>query len=83
MTTAVKDLLKAALSLEPGERAHLARELLDSVDASALDAASEEDAERSWNEELTRRREKIARGDASFRSLEDLEKRVEKVLGGG
>jgi hypothetical protein len=83
MTTAAKDVLKAALTLEPDERAQLARELLESVDASALDVAIEEDAERSWNEELARRREKIARGDASFRSLEDLQDRVDKVLGGG
>jgi hypothetical protein len=36
-----------------------------------------------WNEELARRREKIERGDATFHSLDELEKRVGKALRGG
>jgi hypothetical protein len=78
MTTAAKEIFEAALKLDPADRAHVAHGLLES-----LDAAPDEDAERLWNEELARRREKIERGQATFHSLDELQKRVEKALGSG
>ncbi len=78
MSTAARGVLEAALKLDPTERAHVAQELLES-----LDAAPDEDAERLWNEELARRPEKIERGEATFHSLDELQTRVEKALGGG
>jgi len=72
-----KEIIEAALKLDPIERARVAHELLDS-----LEAAPDEDAERLWNEELARRREKIERGEAVFHPIEELQKRVKKALGG-
>ncbi len=72
------DIFDAAMGLDPIERRRLAYELLES-----LDAAPDEDAERLWNEELARRREKIERGEAVFHPLEELQRRVMKALGGG
>jgi len=72
------DIFDAAMGLDPTERRRLAYELLES-----LDAAPDEDAERLWNEELARRREKIERGEAVFHPLEELQRRVTKALGGG
>ena len=46
-TMSAKEIIEAALKLDPIERARVAHELLDS-----LEAAPEEDAERLWNEEL-------------------------------
>jgi Putative addiction module component len=71
------DIFDAAMGLDPIERRRLAYELLES-----LDAAPDEDAERLWNEELARRREKIERGEAVFHPLEELQRRVTKALGG-
>ena len=76
--SAAKEIFEAAIRLDPADRAHVAHRLLES-----LDAAADEDAERLWNEELARRREKIERGEASVHSLDELQKRVEKALGGG
>jgi putative addiction module component (TIGR02574 family) len=78
MSGAAKAVFRAALKLDPAERAQVAQGLIES-----LDAAPDEDAERLWNAELARRREKIERGEATFHSLEELQKRVEKALGGG
>jgi hypothetical protein len=78
MSSAAKEIFEAALKLDPDERAHVAQGLLES-----LDAAPDEDAERLWNEELVRRQEKIERGEATFHSLDELQRRVTKALGGG
>jgi len=78
MSLVAKEIFEAALKLDPADRAHVAHGLLES-----LDAAPDEDAERLWNEELARRREKIERGEATFHSLDELQKRVSKALDGG
>lgn len=63
------------MKLDPADRAHVAHGLLES-----LEAAPDEDAERLWNEELARRREKIERGEAQFRTLDEMQRRVSKAL---
>jgi hypothetical protein len=78
MSTVAKEIFEAALKLDPADRAHVAHGLLES-----LDATPDEDADRLWNEELARRREKIERGEGTFHSLDELQKRVDKALGGG
>lgn len=77
MSSAAKEIFEAALKLDPADRAHVAHGLLES-----LEAAPDADADRLWNEELARRREKIERGEAQFRSLEEFQKRVSKALDG-
>jgi len=78
MAATAKEIFEAALKLDPADRAHVAHGLLES-----LHAGPDEDAERLWNEELVRRREKIERGEATFHSLDELQRRVEKSRGGG
>jgi hypothetical protein len=77
MSGAARTILDSALRLDPAERARIAHELLESVEP-----APEGDVERSWNEELARRREKIERGEAVFHSLAELRDRLDKELGG-
>ena len=76
--TVAKEIFEAALKLDPADRAHVAHGLLES-----LDAPPDEDAERLWNEELARRREKIESGEATSHSLDELQKRVDKALSSG
>ena len=56
MTT--KEIVDAALKLERKERAHLASQLIDSLDAEEENLSPEE-WERLWTEEIDRRMEEL------------------------
>jgi hypothetical protein len=78
MTRAADAILDAALKLDLAERVRIAHELLESVEP-----APEKNAERAWNQELARRREKIERGEAVFHSLDELRERLHEELSRG
>jgi putative addiction module component (TIGR02574 family) len=70
-----KDILEAALELEPAERARIAQQLLDSIDGGAnggLDAG--------WLEELERRARDIDEGRALFVSWTEARQEIEEGL---
>ena len=66
-----KDILEAAMELEPVERAKIAQELLDSIDGGANGGL---DAE--WIAELERRAREIDEGRAQFVSWSDVQARI-------
>lgn len=78
MSAAAKDIIEAALKLDPAERVHVAEAIWESVD----DEDPAEDVERLWNEELARRRQKIESGQARFFSIDELKARAQKILRG-
>jgi putative addiction module component (TIGR02574 family) len=70
-----KDILEAALELEPAERARIAQQLLDSLDGGAnggLDAV--------WIEELERRARDIEEGRVQFVSWTEARQEIESGL---
>ena len=70
-----KDILDAALELEPAERARIAQQLLDSLDGGANGGL---DAE--WLEELERRARDIDEGRVSFVSWSEARQEIEESL---
>jgi putative addiction module component (TIGR02574 family) len=70
-----KDILEAALELEPAERARIAQELLDSLDGGANGGL---DAE--WLEELERRARDIDEGRVQFVSWTEARQEIEDGL---
>jgi putative addiction module component (TIGR02574 family) len=75
MSAALKDILEAALKLEPADRVKVAHELLDSIDKSAdggLDAA--------WIEELEQRAQEIEEGRGDFLSWGEARREIESSL---
>lgn len=60
MVATSKDLLEAALSLEPDERAHLAHELLASLDGE------DEGADEEWGSELAKRAGEVRDGHVAL-----------------
>jgi putative addiction module component (TIGR02574 family) len=56
-----KEILDAALALEPGERARLAHELIASLDSEAAD----EDSGEAWEQEIARRVRELEAGKAT------------------
>jgi putative addiction module component (TIGR02574 family) len=77
MSTAAKEIIEAALKLDPAERVHVAELLWDSVDEEPA-----EDVERLWREELARRRKKIESGEARFFSVDEVKAEAQKILRG-
>jgi putative addiction module component (TIGR02574 family) len=75
MSAAAKQIIDAALKLDPAERVHVAEALWDSVDEEAT-----EDVERLWREELARRRRKIEAGEAQFFSVDEVKAEAQKIL---
>lgn len=63
----IEELKKEALRLAPEARAHLAHELL-----SSLDKLSEAEVEKLWLEEAARRDEEIDTGAVEAYSLDDV-----------
>jgi putative addiction module component (TIGR02574 family) len=57
MCAAARQILDAALKLDPAERVHVAEMIWESVDDQPA-----ENAEQLWREELARRRQKIESG---------------------
>jgi putative addiction module component (TIGR02574 family) len=68
MSAAAKEIIEAALKLDPAERVHVAEAIWESVD----DDEPTEDVERLWREELARRRQKIESGQARFFSIAEV-----------
>jgi putative addiction module component (TIGR02574 family) len=77
MTAAAKDIIEAALKLEPTEREHIAHELLDSIDDS-----SDAQLSPAWETEIQQRLRKIDAGEATFVSGEEVFARAEAILRG-
>jgi len=70
-----KDILEAAMELEPAERAKIAQELLDSIDGGANGGL---DAE--WIGELERRAREVDEGRARFVSWPEARQDIEDSL---
>ena len=75
MSAAAKEIIEAALKLEPTERAHVAHELLESITG---DANGGLDAE--WIGELNQRALDIEEGRTDFVSWPDARKEIENSL---
>jgi len=78
MSAAAKDIIEAALKLDPAERVHVAEAIWESVDTDE----PAEDVQRLWREELSRRRQKIESGQARFLSVDELKAQAQKTLRG-
>jgi putative addiction module component (TIGR02574 family) len=78
MTAAAKQIIEAALKLDPTEREQIANELLESIDDSS-------DAELSpaWEAEIQRRLRRIEAGEATFVSGDEVFAKAEAILRGG
>jgi putative addiction module component (TIGR02574 family) len=78
MTAAAKEIIDAALKLDPTEREHIAHELLESIDDS-----SDLELSPAWEAEIQRRLRKIEADEATFVSGEEVFARAEAILRGG
>lgn len=75
MATAAKEIIEAALKLEPADRVRVAHELLESVDGGGnggIDA--------KWVEELEQRARDIEEGHGDFLPWPDARREVEDSL---
>jgi putative addiction module component (TIGR02574 family) len=77
MSAAAKEVLEAAMRLEPTEREQIAHELLESIDESSDVALSPE-----WEAEIQRRLRKIETGEATFVSGDEVFAQAEAILRG-
>jgi len=77
MSAAGKQILDAALKLDPAERVYVAELIWESVEAQPV-----ENAEELWREELARRRQKVESGQARFFSIEEVKAEAQKILRG-
>jgi putative addiction module component (TIGR02574 family) len=77
MSAAAKQIIEAALKLDPAERVHVAELIWDSVDEEQT-----ENVEELWREELARRRQKIESGQARFFSIDEVKADAQKILRG-
>jgi putative addiction module component (TIGR02574 family) len=73
--TAAKDLRREVLNLPREERAGLARELIES-----LDAGPDDDAEQAWLDEAERRATEVTSGQAELEDWADVRERIAKKL---
>ena len=78
MAATAKEIIEAALKLDPAERVHVAEAIWESVDEDE----PAEDVERLWREELVRRRQKIESGQARFFSIDEVRAEAQKILRG-
>jgi len=78
MSTRADSLRSEALALSEAERAELIVDLLDSLDDRPL-ASDEDDIERIWAEETTRRAAQIDSGEVVTDSWEDVLARVDRA----
>ena len=74
----LEDLLAKALALPEQERAHLAHELLRSLDEEGTESA--EQALSAWTGELTRRLQDVRDGKVALVELDDVERYVTQRL---
>jgi putative addiction module component (TIGR02574 family) len=76
MTEAAKHLLEQAMSLSPGERVRVARQLLGSVDLE------EDEWDRAWLVELDQRLAPTRASDEPTLSWEQLQQRLRSLAPG-
>jgi len=69
------EVLKSALSLNAEDRAAVAEKLL-----ASLDDVDEEEADRLWAQEATRRREELQAGRARAVEAQDVAKNAERLF---
>ena len=77
MSAAAKEVLEAAMKLQPMEREQIAHELLESIDES-----SDVELSPEWEAEIQRRLRKIETGEATFVSGDEVFARAEAILRG-
>jgi len=77
MSAAAKEVLEAAMKLEPTEREQIAHELLESIDEP-----SDVELSPEWEAEIQRRLRKIEAGEATFVSGDEVFARAEAILRG-
>ena len=73
MATAAEILFEKALQLPASDRAHLAADLLASLDTDASDEAS---VDESWSRETSRRAQMVETGEAQLVTWDHLEERI-------
>lgn len=78
MTQQARELLQKALALSTEERMALVRVLIES-----FDGVTEEDVERSWEEEISRRISDLDSGKARTVPWEEVQKRIAARLDHG
>ncbi len=78
MDEAVRTLLDVALTLDDGDRAHLASELLRSLDEPASD--SQEEVDRLWAFEIERRSNRFLSGNSHAVPWDEARTRIERNL---
>jgi putative addiction module component (TIGR02574 family) len=66
MSTLASDLFEKALALSPDDRARLLQRLLESLDGSPDDGA-----EAAWASEISRRLERIDKGEAKAMPMDE------------
>jgi putative addiction module component (TIGR02574 family) len=74
----LENLLAEALDLPEQERAHLAHELLRSLDQEGAESA--EQVMSAWTDELARRLQDVRDGDVALVELDDVERHVAQRL---
>ena len=76
-----RTLLTEALALADDDRAHLAAELLASLDEPTSD--SQEDIDRLWASEIERRSNRVLSGDSRGEPWDEVRSRIERDLAAG
>lgn len=66
-------ILEQALKLSPAERAHMAEQLI-----ASLDEGSDIDVEQAWQEEVQRRLQQIDRGEVQAISWEQVRRSLRR-----
>jgi len=75
MRTAAEELERAVLGLPAGDRARLAKRLIESLDQDS-------DVEAEWDEEVARRVARIEAGEANLIPAEDVFRKARRLIGG-
>jgi putative addiction module component (TIGR02574 family) len=78
MTSRGRELLREALSLPLDERAHVAAELLASLDDAEREHPDE--VEAAWAAEIERRARRVLAGESNGIPWEDVRRRAEEEL---
>ena len=77
MSAAAKEIIEAALKLEPEEREQIADALWDSLDHGDDEAS----VEKAWDEEIARRSKELDEGRAELVGWEDVKAEIARRLG--
>lgn len=75
MRTVAEELELAVLRLPAGDRARLAKRLIESLD-------QDPDLEAQWDEEIARRVARIEAGEANLVPSEDVFRKARRLIGG-